>query len=150
MFVTARGRAFVDRLNLADLTIYHVIRVPVEICLLFLFLHKAIPEAMTFEGRNFDILSGISAPLIWYFTFKARKLNYRVLLAWNIICALLLINVVSNALLSLPDRFEQFGYETANVGLGYFPFLLLPAFLVPLTLFSNFAGIRKSFTRNDK
>ena len=125
------------------LTIFHVIRIPVEIVLFWLFVYKTIPQAMSFEGRNFDILSGLSAPLVYYLGFIKKQLNKPVLIAWNIICIGLLLNVVSSAVLSLPGRFQQFGFEQPNTAVGYFPYLLLPAVLVPLALFANAAVIRQ-------
>jgi hypothetical protein len=143
LFFTAKGKAFIDGLDLKGLTIFHVIRVPVEITLLLLFLGKAIPEAMTFEGRNFDIFSGLSAPLIYYFAFVKRSIGGKVMISWNVLCILLLLSVVSNAALSLPDRYQQFGFEQPNIAVGFFPFLLLPALLVPLALFCSAAAIRQ-------
>lgn len=145
-FFTKQGKAYIDGLNLKKLTIFHIIRIPVEITLLFLFLGKAIPEAMTFEGRNFDILSGISAPVIYYLAFHKNLLGKTALIIWNIACMLLLMGVVSSAALSLPARYLKFGFEQANTAVGFFPFLLLPALLVPLALFSNAAAIRQLLT----
>jgi hypothetical protein len=142
-FLTKKGRAFIDQLDLPTLTIFHIIRIPVEIVLFWLFVNNSIPEAMTFHGRNFDILSGISAPFVYYFGFIRKTMNKTLIIAWNIICLLLLLNVVSAAILSLPARFQQFGFEQPNVALGYFPFVLLPACLVPLVLLSTFAAIRQ-------
>jgi hypothetical protein len=147
LFLTTKGKAFIDGLNIRTLTIFHIIRIPVEIVLFFLFVHHAVPEAMTFEGTNFDIFSGLSAPLICYFGFLKEKLGKPVLVAWNIACILLLLNVATNALLSLPARFYQFGFEQPDIALGYFPFLLLPACLVPMALFSNLAAIRQLITK---
>jgi len=142
-FFTVKGKAFIDGLDLKGLTIFHIIRIPVEITLLFLFLGSAIPEAMTFEGRNFDILSGLSAPVIYYFAFVKRSLGKTTMIIWNVACMILLLNVVTNAVLSLPGRYNQFGFEQPNIGVGFFPFLLLPALLVPLALFSSAAAIRQ-------
>jgi hypothetical protein len=50
------------------LTLLHIIRIPVELGLYWLFIYKAIPQLMTFEGRNFDILVGLTVPfdlLLW-------------------------------------------------------------------------------------
>lgn len=141
--ITKSGRAFLDGLNLPTLTIVHIIRIPVEIVLFWLFVHHSITEAMTFHGRNFDILSGLSAPFIYYFGFVKKALPKKAILAWNIICLALLLNVVSAAVLSLPARFEQFGFEQPNIALGFFPFVLLPAVLVPLVMISTVAAIRQ-------
>ncbi len=140
LFFTHTGRRFIDSLDIAQLTLLHVFRVGVEIVLAWLYTYKAIPQAMTFEGRNFDILSGLSAPLVYYFK---RSLSRRVLIAWNIFCILLLLNVVVNAFLSLPARYANFGFEQPNLAVGSFPFLLLPAILVPLVFFSHAATLRQ-------
>ena len=142
-FFTAKGRLFIDSLDIRMLTIFHIVRIPVEIVLFWLFVNKSVPEAVTFEGRNFDISYGLSAPVIYYFAFVKKGIGKTVLIVWNILCIGLLLNVVSNALLSLPARFEHFGFEQPNIAVGYFPFMLLPAFLVPMVLFSNLAAIRQ-------
>ena len=67
LFLTDRGKAYLDNLDTKALTILHIVRIPVELCLYWLFLHKAIPKLMTFEGRNFDIIAGITTPFIFYF-----------------------------------------------------------------------------------
>jgi len=143
LFLTKKGRQLIDGFDLPTLTLISVIRIPVEIVLFWLLTHHLIPQAMTFEGRNWDIFSGITAPFIYYFGFVKKSLSNKVMIIWNFICLILLVNVVSNALLSLPERFQQFGFDQPNTGLGFFPFMLLPAFLVPLVLFSMLASLRQ-------
>ena len=143
LFFTKNGKAFIDSLDIKTLTILHTIRILVELVLLGLYVHKTIPQAMTFEGRNFDILSGLSAPLIYYFGFVKKQISRPALIIWNAACMLLLFNVVASASLSLPARYQNFGFEQPNIAVGYFPFLLLPAILVPLVLFANAATIRQ-------
>ncbi len=60
-FFTKKGKAFIDGLPAGTLTVFHTIRIPVELVLFWLFVNKSIPEAMTFDGRNFDIISGLTA-----------------------------------------------------------------------------------------
>lgn len=59
-------RKFLAGMPLTILTWIHVIRIPVEIVLLWLFQNRLVPVEMTFEGRNFDILSGITAPIVTF------------------------------------------------------------------------------------
>ncbi len=147
LFISKKGKRFIDSLDIKTLTLFHIIRVPVELVLFWLFINKAVPGLMTFEGRNFDILSGLSAPFIYYFGFVKKKLSNSVLLAWNLICLLLLFNIVINAILSVPTSFQQFAFEQPNIAILYFPFVLLPACLVPLVLFSHLAAIRQLLTK---
>ena len=83
VFATRKGRRFVDNLNLNILTFLHTIRIFVELVLLNLAIHKLVPHLMTFAGRNFDILSGITAPLVFYFAFIKQKMGRKTLLVWN-------------------------------------------------------------------
>jgi hypothetical protein len=47
-------------------------RVVVEAVLWLVFLDHIIPVQMTFEGRNFDILTGLTAPIVAYFCFQKK------------------------------------------------------------------------------
>ena len=98
---------------------------------------------MTFEGRNFDILAGITAPLVLYYGFVKRKLGNTFMLLWNVICLLLLLNIVVNAILSAPFPFQQFAFDQPNVAVMYYPFVWLPCFIVPVVLFSHLVLIRR-------
>ncbi|AEI51377.1 hypothetical protein [Runella slithyformis] len=142
-FSTKKGKAFIDSLDLKILTIIHIVRIPVEIVLYWLFVSKAVPELVTFEGRNFDIISGISAPFIYYFGFVKQKIGKPILIAWNIICLGLLLNIVINGMLSAPTPFQQFGLEQPNIAVLHFPFMFLPACIVPIILFSHLSSIRQ-------
>ena len=150
VFISKSGRVFLDSLPLLQLTYLHVLRVPVELVLYGLYVYGAIPELMTFEGRNFDILAGITAPLVAYFGILKARMSRRVLLVWNFICLGLLLNIVANAVLSAPSPFQQFAFDQPNLAILYFPFSLLPAFVVPLVLFSHLASIRLLLLNRDK
>lgn len=143
LFLSSRGRRYIDSLDLKFLTLLHIVRVPVELVLFWLFLNKTVPELMTFSGRNFDILSGLTAPFIYYVGFVSRKLSPAMLLLWNFACLLLLFNIVTHAILSAPFPFQQLAFSQPNIAVLYFPFTWLPAGIVPLVLFSHLVSIRK-------
>ena len=139
--LSKRGKALLDGVDIKTLTLLQVIRFPIEITLYWLFLYHKVPQLITFEGRNFDILSGLTAPVVFYFGFVKKTLSYKILIGWNIICLLLLTNVVINALLSSPTRFQLFAFKQPNIAIGYFPFILLPSFLVPAVAFASIASL---------
>lgn len=143
LFITARGRKFLDSLDAKTMTILHTIRIPVEIVLLWLSMYQMVPKLMTFEGRNFDIISGLTAPLIFYFGYVKPVLSRKVLLTWNIICLGLLINIVVNAALSVPTPFQKFAFDQPNIGILHFPIVWLPCCVVPIVLLSHLATIRQ-------
>lgn len=143
LFATHKGRVFIDSLPLKNLTYLNIVRIPVEIVLLWLFLNKAIPELMTFEGRNFDIIAGITAPFIAYFGLTKSKLSRQTILIWNFICLGLLLNIVVNAIFSTPSPIQKFAFEQPNIAILNFPFSYLPTFIVPIVLFGHLSSIRQ-------
>jgi hypothetical protein len=143
IFATKKGKQFISTFDLKALTLLHTVRIPVELVLYSLFLQKLVPELMTFSGRNWDILSGISAVLIYLLVIKKDKINTSLALAWNFIGLGLLLNIVINAILSAPFVFQQFAFEQPNIGVLMFPYNLLPAVIVPIVLFSHLISIKQ-------
>lgn len=143
VFATRKGRNFIDLLRPDQLTLLHVVRIPVEFCLFALYSYQLVPQLMTFEGINFDILSGITAPLIAYLGYHKKILSKTVLLIWNLICLGLLVNIAFHGILSVPSPFQRFGFEQPNIGLTYFPYVFLPGLIVPTVLFAHLSSIRQ-------
>lgn len=143
LFLTSSGRKLIDKWDAEWLHYLHIVRVPVELVLLGLCIYKQVPQLMTFEGRNFDILSGLTAPFVAYFRYSRPLLNTKFMLMWNFICLGLLFNIVTNAILSAPFPFQQFAFEQPDTGVLYFPFMLLPGFIVPMVLLSHLTCIRR-------
>lgn len=114
----------------------------VELLLWALLTADLIPVQMTFEGRNLDILSGITGPIVGYLAMR-DKLPKAVLIVWNIFCLGLLFNILGVAILSMPGPLRMFENEPANTIVGQFPIALLPAFLVPLAYILHFLSLRK-------
>ncbi|HWI91745.1 MAG TPA: hypothetical protein VNT20_10745, partial [Flavisolibacter sp.] len=139
---TAKGKIFVDGFNLKTLTLLHSVRIAIEMVLFWLFLKKAVPQLMTFEGRNFDLISGVTAPLIYYFGFIKEKIGTKALVAWNFICLAILLFTVSNAILSAPTPLQQFAFDQPTIAVFYFPFVWLPGVVVPIVIFSHLISIR--------
>lgn len=143
LFATLKGRQFIDSLPLVNITYLNIVRIPVELVLYWLFLNKSVPQLMTFEGRNFDIISGISAPFVAYFGLAKGRLSRQTVLVWNFISLGLLVNIVLNALLSAPSPFQKFAFDQPNVAILNFPISWLPTFVVPVVLFGHLASIRQ-------
>jgi hypothetical protein len=142
-FFTTKGKMFIDSLPLKTLTYLHVVRVPVEVMLYMLFMEKTLPAVMTFIGYNFDVLAGITAPLIAYFAFTKKTLSNKVILIWNYISLALLVNIMILAVLSAPTPLQVLGKEQPNIAILNFPYSWLPTFIAPLVLLSHLIAIRR-------
>jgi hypothetical protein len=141
-------RNFIEKLPLKALTILHVIRIPVELVLLWLFRGGLVPESMTFEGRNFDILSGITAPIVYFLAFRGGKINRPLLIVWNFLALALLFNIVATAILAFPGIDPGLPAGLQNRGVTYFPYIWLPTVIVPIVFFSHLASLWKLFNNS--
>ncbi len=119
-----------------------VFRFFVEVLLWVLFVASVAPVQMTFEGRNFDVISGVTAPLVALLVRK-QKISNAMIIAWNILCLALLLNILSVAILSMPTPLRVFMNEPANTIVADFPISWLPGFLVPLAYILNFISIKQ-------
>ena len=118
-------------------------RIFVEILLWVAFLLGKLPIQMTFEGGNLDILSGLVALPIGYYLLKNKSHSSKLTLAYNVIGILLLINILTIAVLSMPTPFRYFMNEPSNTIVGQFPFIFLPGVLVPIAYSFHIFSLRK-------
>ena len=142
-FVTPSGKQFLDSLDLFQVTSLHTIRILVELVLWWLFLEAAIPKVMTFEGRNLDIIAGLTAPIVAWLGVRKGMLTRSTMIIWNFICLGLLFNIVIIAVLDLPSPLQKLAFDQPNRAVLYFPFSWLPAFVVPAVLFCHLTAIRQ-------
>jgi hypothetical protein len=117
-------------------------RFGVEVLLWMLFVAEMLPEQMTFEGRNFDILAGFSAPIVAVLVSKGT-ISRTGVIVWNILCLVLLLNIVTIAILSTPSPFRVFMNDPPNYVVTLFPISWLPGFLVPLAYYLHFISLRQ-------
>lgn len=121
-------------------------RIVVELLLLLAFLAGKLPEQMTLEGRNWDILTGLLAVPAGYFCFvKKSSRPFPIAVAFNILGLLLLFNILVVAALSMPTPMRHFMNEPANTLVAYFPFILLPGVLVPIAFGLHVFSLRQLF-----
>lgn len=116
-------------------------RIAVEIFLDWGYRVNLVPVQMTFEGRNWDILSGVSAAGVAWFVTKGWAPRW-LILTWNCVGLALLLNIVTVAILSMPTALRLFHNEPANTFIADFPYVWLPTFLVQVALFGHLLVFR--------
>ncbi|WP_462250860.1 hypothetical protein [Ekhidna sp.] len=150
LFIWPRTRSILMNMPITTLHYIHIVRVPVEMVLWWLAVSRAIPMDMTFEGGNLDIISGISAPFAAVFMVGARSKSRVGAIIWNILALALLVNIVQMAIGYMPYFYTPSGGETANLGVFYFPYVLLPTFIVPVIFFSHLVSIFQLIFKKDQ
>jgi hypothetical protein len=141
------GRRLAEHVPLWTLVGVQAFRYPLELAMHRMYERGIMPEQMSYSGRNFDIVTGVTAILVAGLLLTGRA-GRKTALAWNIVGMALLLNIVGIAILSTP-RFAYFGGDRLNVWITYPPFVWLPAVLVVaalaghLVIFRAVLGSRK-------
>ena len=129
-----------------QLVLLQSFRIFVELLLWTLLVEDLMPVQMSFEGYNFDVLSGISAVLVGYLLYRG-KISKTAVIVWNVCGLILLLNIVTIAILSTPAPFRVFMNEPANTIVTKFPIVWLPAALVPLAYGLHILSIKQMLAR---
>lgn len=151
LFVFPKSRSFLNEMPITTLTYLHIIRVPVEMVLWWLAISGMISMDLTFEGSNLDIISGISAPFAAVFMVGGKNKNRIGAIIWNVLALGLLVNIVYRAISYTPYFYEQtLGGDVVNYAVFYFPYILLPAFVVPVVIFSHLICLNQLIFKKDQ
>lgn len=130
------------RLPFSALIGFHAFRLPLEFLLWAFHKQGRLPAQMTFEGRNFDILTGLSALAVAYLAARG-KAGHRAALAWNLAGLALLLNIMAVAILSMPAPWRRFHEGPANELVLHFPYVFIPALFVMAALAGHLLIFRK-------
>lgn len=117
-------------------------RLPVEAVLWRLSETGRIPVQMSFEGQNFDVLVGITAPLVAQ-GLAMGHLPRRFAQGWNVLGLLLLANVVRIAATSIPGPLRVAWPGEPLELVAWWPFVWLPTFLVPVAFAGHVLSLRQ-------
>jgi hypothetical protein len=117
-------------------------RVAVELLLHRAYVEGLMPVQMSYAGRNFDVVSGLTALALgaWLATGRGTR---RLVVAWNGLGLLLLANVFTIAMLSAPTPLRVFHAEPANVWVTRAPWVWLPLVMVPAALLGHLLVYRR-------
>jgi len=142
-FVRKGNKQFIAATPLSWLLYLQSFRIFVELLIWWAFVEHVLPKDATFEGYNFDIIFGITAPFIAYAMNKNNRFAFACLI-WNF-CGLLSLGIVVFVLMShayFPALWGT-GNSILNDGIGHFPFTLLGGVFMPLAVFLHVFAIIK-------
>jgi hypothetical protein len=98
------------------------------------------PETASFEGINFDVLMGITAPIIGYFV--VRKKHYFLAKTWNVL-GIIMVGILGFVIATSTYFPSIWASELPLVDLSFFtyPYILIPAFLAPSAIFIHVVAL---------
>ena len=115
-------------LPLVVLVAFQGFRFPLELAMHRAHTEGLMPVQMSYSGRNFDILTGITA-IALAAGLAVRPLPRWTVRLWNVFGLVLLANILAVALASTPV-FAYFGADRLNVFVMWMPYTLLPTVMV--------------------
>jgi hypothetical protein len=120
-------------------------RIAIEIGLWKLHCDGELPKHLTFEGYNFDVLVGLTAPVV-ALGLAQGWVGTRGAIAWNFASIAFLFTIVFMAITSAPGPQHLPWPGKPNTILGEFPSVWLPTFFVPVALFGHLTSLRQLFS----
>lgn len=137
------GSRLVAAVSLGGLLALQGFRIVVEWLLHRLYQEGVVPIQMTYSGRNFDIVSGLTGLALGIWLLRGGIVARPLVWGWNFLGLALLANIVVTAILSTPVPFRVFLNDPPNLLPSTFPFVWLPSFLVQVALASHLLVFRK-------
>ena len=136
------GKRIAIGLPIAALVGYQSFRIIVELLMHRAYVEGLMPVQMSYSGRNFDIVTGITALALGGLARHGTR-SRGLVLAWNTLGVVLLANILIVALLSAPTPFRVFMNEPANVWITHAPWVWLPTVMVFAAVFGHVAVYRR-------
>ena len=121
-------------------------RVGVELAFWRLHLGGLAPVQVTFEGRNFDALVGLTAPVVAA-GIAAGGVGPRVTVAWNLFGLAMLLNAIGTVATSTPGPLHLAWPGEPFTATAAWPVIWIPALLAPAAIFLHVVSIRQSLAR---
>ena len=137
-------KAVIEKIPLKNIVMIQTFRIAVEILLYLSALKMIIPREATFEGNNFDIVIGITAPVVSYLLVY-KKLSVNLFRMWNFAGLATLAIVVGTFMTKLfVPAFQLPNADSMVAQFGRAPFTFLPGYLMPLAVGLTIMSLKKA------
>ena len=141
------GTQIIKNIPIAAIIGFQSMRILVEIGIWRANKEGLAPIQMTFEGYNFDIITGILSLVL--IPILLKNPSKKIVALWSVVGVGLLVTILTIAILSLPLPIRVFLNEPANVWVTRMPYILLPGVLVHLAIVGHILVIRWLVAKNN-
>jgi len=124
-----RNKTWISGIPEHWLIYFQSFRILVETLFVYAFAEGVFNQEVTIEGYNFDMLFGISAPMVGVLAYRLKVLSKKTLVAWNYLGLVVLASVIVVFMISIYNP-TVFGSEV--------PLLPLKAMTYPYVLIAGF------------
>jgi hypothetical protein len=112
---------------------------------IFLILYAAgkLPGLFALPAGLGDVLVGVLAPVVAIAYRRGPRENTNLVSVWNLFGLADLVVAVTVGFLTSPSAFQLFAFDLPNELISRFPLVLIPVFLVPLSVLLHLASLAK-------
>ena len=112
---------------------------------IFLILYGTgkLPGLFAWPASLGDVLVGVLAPVVAVAYARDPHQNGDLVSTWNLFGLADLVIAVSAGFLTSPSPFQLFAFEAPNELITTFPLVLVPVFLVPVSVLLHLASLTK-------
>ena len=146
-YATGKHRPFTQSIPIWQPVLIQSFRIGVEFLILGIYLKGIGPVQATFEGYNFDIVSGLLAIPVAWLLYRKAGIARAATWVWSILSLLLLANIIFifNTLVLRP---QMWGFTENPISTEFtqMPYLLIAGFYMPFAVFLHvftFMQLRK-------
>jgi hypothetical protein len=123
-------------------------RIPVELLLATLATRRLLAVEMTYYGRNYDILEGVTAVALAIWLKRSGEDSLRqIVLVWNLLGLSLVTVVLVHGLLSVPYPSQLLHLSVPTFIIAYFPTVWLLTVLVPMAYLLHLVSIKRCLAK---
>jgi hypothetical protein len=110
---------------------------------LILYATGKLPGLFAWPAGLGDVLVGVLAPVVAIAYWRGPRENADLVSAWNLFGLADLVVAVTTGFLTSPSAFQLFAFDLPNELISQFPLVLIPVFLVPLSVLLHLASLTK-------
>lgn len=138
------GGALASRTPMMHLIGLQAFRLSLELGMHRAYEQGIMPEALTWTGSNLDVVTGLSAAVLALAMMFGARVPRALVWAWNV-WALACLAMIAVLAVLLSPMVHAFGTDPARIDTWvlFFPYVWLPAVLVPVALASHLVLTRQ-------
>ncbi|NOT12955.1 MAG: hypothetical protein HOP23_14160 [Methylococcaceae bacterium] len=110
---------------------------------LILYATDRLPGLFAWPAGLGDVLVGVLAPVVALAYARAPHVNADLVSLWNIFGLVDLVVAVSTGVLTSPSPVQLFAFDQPNELITVFPLVLIPVFLVPVSVLLHLISLTK-------
>jgi hypothetical protein len=137
MYFALAPKLFFQQVQDEHLHYLHLWRLPFAFLLLWFYQLGLSPLDLTFEGLNYDIIIGLTAPVVASLAFSQKMLNREIVIGWNVL-GLIALGIC------IYFVYSEYGRSTTFADIfGSTPYLMVVGLLFPLSIMAHVICIHR-------